>query len=93
MRDMGTMKLTERPTLPFPDIHLWLTLGAAADLLGCSTRTVRRLIGKRRLDAFEPVKGADEKTAPLLLFRPQVEVVAEARRLAGVIGDDPTAAV
>ena len=67
--------------LPLPNPEEWLTRGAAAELLGCDPATVSRMIASNRLRSYSPIAAKDE-TAPILLWRPEVAALAEARRIA-----------
>jgi excisionase family DNA binding protein len=66
-------------TLPLPNPSDWMTIDAAAELLGCSRRTVTRLMDSGALNGYQPARGKTE-TDRWLLWRPEVDEVLQARR-------------
>lgn len=67
--------------LPLPNPEEWCTRAAAAGILGCDPGTVGRMIRANRLRSYSPLHVPDE-TAPILLWLPEVNALAEARRIA-----------
>jgi excisionase family DNA binding protein len=57
----------------------WCTISWAAERIGCSTRTVRRLISAGTLRSFYPRKGTFEKDPQVMLSVADVERHATAR--------------
>lgn len=68
----------DNQVLPLPNPTDWMTMGAAAFLLGVSRMTVVRMIRQRTLTAYRPY-GAPKEQAPPMLWRPEVNRVLDAR--------------
>jgi hypothetical protein len=66
--------------LPLPNPSDWMTVPAAADLLGVDDSTARRMIAAARLTRYSPKASAREHRKPTMLWRPEVEAFAAARQ-------------
>jgi excisionase family DNA binding protein len=64
--------------LPLPNPGDWMTTAGAAFLLGCSRRTIARLIDRGVLTAYRPL-GALDEDRPIMLWRAEVNTVLDAR--------------
>lgn len=69
---------TSQPPLPIPGTWQLLTRKRAAEILGCSQRTITRMIEAKKIAAYAPI-GATGETVPTLLFEPDVQDMARAR--------------
>jgi excisionase family DNA binding protein len=68
--------------LAFADPADWCTIAYAADRIGVSERTVRRMIAERKLNGRRPRVGPRESGARhMLLYVSEVAEVAEAYKL------------
>lgn len=65
------------PLLPPPNPLDWLTVGAVAECLRISRRTVDRLTDEGKLRPYRPAGARGEKT-PRLYWGPQIVAYAEA---------------
>lgn len=65
--------------MQFADPGDWCTISWAAERIGCSTRTVRRLLDAKTLSSFYPRKGRYEKYSQVMLSVTEVERHATAR--------------
>lgn len=74
--------MRNEPQLPIPDVTAWTTRQWAAKEIGVSVRSVDRMVKSGTLRAYTP-HVVDGEQAPVLLFKPEVEDVAEARRRLG----------
>jgi len=72
---MGTTQMV----LHVPNPTDWLTRRAAARRIGVSPRTVERLVEARVLTDYRPDADNGE-SAPMLLWRAEVDEVRDARR-------------
>ena len=70
------------PTLPIPNPEAWLTVPAAASVLGVDDTTVRRMIVANRLTGYTPTRGPNEHRPATILWRAEVEQLATARAIA-----------
>ena len=73
------MTNTHAPPLPLPNPEAWMTKSKAAELMGCSTRTIDRFIDSGTLAAYRPQHGRTE-TPHVLLWAADVEELDKARR-------------
>lgn len=71
-----------QPQLPIPDAKQWMTRKGAAAVLRVHWRTVDRLTHERLLTAHYPIGGPGERR-PMLLWTPEVQELAAARKRAG----------
>lgn len=69
--------------LPLPNPDEWMTVAAAAALLGVHQRTVLRMIRARLLVGYTPVPAVGERPVPML-WTAEVERIREARKIAGM---------
>lgn len=68
-----------------PDLFDWVTIEAAAELLGVSRRTVHRMIADEKLRAYEPRCGRLELRRPTLLRYAEVMLMRQAlQRVRGI---------
>lgn len=76
------VKMLDMDQLPLPNPGDWITITGAADLLGCSRRTVGRMVAGGQLHAYPPRHGLLEQPL-LLLWYPEVQEVLAARKRLG----------
>ncbi len=69
-----------QPTLPIVDAKAFMTVAAAADLLGLSDAQVRRLVDQDKLTGHCPITSSRVR-APLLLDTAEVRRYAAARNV------------
>lgn len=74
------MSLMNQPSLPIPEPTAWMTRAKAAETLGCSTRTVVRMVSNGVLREHAPLAAEGEQVSPLY-FAYDVRQLAEARAL------------
>lgn len=67
-------------TLPLPNLEDWCSLVGAAIILGVSRRTVERMIEDGRLTGYWPW-GPGQRVGRAMLWRPQVETLADALKI------------
>lgn len=72
--------MTKQDALPLPNPGDWMTRQAAANALGCSTRSVERMVADGVLHGYQPIAGKREKRVTMILWAPEVDDLAKARR-------------
>ena len=69
-----------RGQLELPDARQFMTRAGAAHRLGCSERTVTRMVGEGKLHPQYPIGGPGERR-PILFALSEIDQMAQARAL------------